>query len=204
MSWTLSNCHFSQRSSSTWIFVWWVTKVIIKIVIMVILATTRCASWSLTSRVSTRLFWSRPTSAELRSLSAPLSRWFYQDFSNLSLYLSDLSLYLSNLSLYLSNLSLYFPNWSLYCSNLSLYLSSSRQCCPTRTCLMWTPAPSSSPTLSTTTPIGDSHYVGWWTLWNYFCRAFKGSLNSPSRVLQEQIGNSFEMSILLVSLLRSP
>ena len=36
-----------------------------------------------------------------------------------------------------------------------------------------------------------------------FCRAFKGSLNSPSRVLQEQIGNSFEMSILLVSLLRS-
>ena len=34
------------------------------------------------------------------------------------------------------------------------------------------------------------------------CRAFKGSLNSPSRVLQEQIGNSFEMSVLLVSLLR--
>ena len=174
---------------------------------MVILATTRCASWSLTSRVSTRLFWSRPTSAELRSLSAPLSRWFYQDFSNLSLYLSDLSLYLSNLSLYLSNLSLYFPNWSLYCSNLSLYLSSSRQCCPTHTCLMWTPAPSSSRTLSTTTRIGDWQSLVLcygWTLWNYFCRAFKGSLNSPSRVLQEQIGNSFEMSILLVSLLRSP
>ena len=47
----------------------------------------------------------------------------------------------------------------MYFSKLSLYLSSSRQCCPTRTCLMWTPAPSSSPTLSTTTRIGDNHYV---------------------------------------------
>ena len=33
-------------------------------------------------------------------------------------------------------------------------------------------------------------------------RAFTGSLNSPSRVLQEQMGNSLEMSTVLVSLLR--
>ena len=34
------------------------------------------------------------------------------------------------------------------------------------------------------------------------CRVFDGSLNSPTRVIQEQTGNSFEMSVLLVSLLR--
>ena len=33
-------------------------------------------------------------------------------------------------------------------------------------------------------------------------REFGGRLNSPSRVLNEQIGNSIEMSLLLVSLLR--
>ena len=33
-------------------------------------------------------------------------------------------------------------------------------------------------------------------------RAFTGSLNSPSRVLHEQMGNSLEMSTVLVSLLR--
>ena len=47
---------------------------------------------------------------------------------------------------------------------------------------------------------GDNNYIV--VELETLCRAFKGSLNSPSRVLQEQIGNSFEMSVLLVSLLR--
>ena len=53
------------------------------IIILAILPTTRCDSWSLTSRVSTRLFSSRPTSAGSRSWSAPLSRWFLSWFLQL-------------------------------------------------------------------------------------------------------------------------
>ena len=33
-------------------------------------------------------------------------------------------------------------------------------------------------------------------------RVFDGQMNSPTRVINEQTGNSFEMSVLLVSLLR--
>ena len=33
-------------------------------------------------------------------------------------------------------------------------------------------------------------------------RVFDGKMNSPTRVINEQTGNSFEMSVLLVSLLR--
>ena len=97
--------------------------------------------------------------------------------------------------------------FSLVVCNQFQYCPASPQCCHTRTCLTLTRARSSSLTLSTTTQIGEPSVPNIFNILIYLFppynfRTFKGSLNSPSRVLQEQIGNSFEMSILLVSLLR--
>ena len=79
----------------------------------------------------------------------------------------------------------------------------SPQWCPTLTSTMWTSAPNSLPTSSITAQRGDLAMI-LHSLANMFSllRVFDGQMNSPTRVINEQTGNSFEMSVLLVSLLR--